>query len=97
MRKFLAMMFFCPEDSLGLVLMHFPLGVVNVAIGVLLYMAGFPSVGLVIATLFGYGFIKYEVIERRDLHDLGYQEIKGWLWGMGFTSLLGSIIYLIMR
>ena len=86
------MMFFCPEDYLGLVLMHLPVGVVNVAIGAILKWAGFTELGLALSLVFGWGFVMYEIVERRDLHDKGYQEIKGWLFGIAIAAIVAGIV-----
>lgn len=97
MKKLLAAIFFCPEDCLGLVTMHIPVGTVNIAVGVIPAVCGFPLLGAVIAGLFGWGFVTYEIIERRDLHDKGYQEIKGWLFGLAITTIVAGLIYLAVK
>ena len=55
--------------------MHFPIGLVTVA---LIYA----STGL--GVLFGAGFVVYEVTQGGDPH----LDIKGFLWGLGTAGVL---------
>lgn len=79
MKKILARLLFCEESSVDNVLLHIPVGVVNVAVYLI-----FP----LLALLFGYGYIKYETTQRRVVQDKAYPELQGWLWGMGLTAIV---------
>lgn len=78
LRRILSKCFFCPEYDLDNVLIHIPLGILNVGLALL---SGW------VALIFGYGFVRYELNEQRALQDKAYQDIKGWLWGMGIMSV----------
>ena len=79
LRKILARILFCDEDDLDNVLLHIPVGIATVLIGI---YSGW------LAVIFGYGFIKYEGIERRELRDKAYPDIQGWLWGIGILGII---------
>jgi hypothetical protein len=85
-KKILSKIFFCDEDSVNNVLMHIPVG--NVNVGIALYN---PYLGL----LFGVGFIIYELNEQLTYGDKAFQDIKGWLWGIGILSIILLIRVLI--
>lgn len=86
-KEILAKILFCDVDSVGNVLMHIPVGLVNIAIGIGLHEAGFPLLGASVAFLFGYGFMRYELDEQRHLGDKAYKDIHGWLWGLGILGV----------
>lgn len=87
MKNILCKLLFCPPEYVGNVLMHIPVGLINIGIGIGIAKAGYPMLGAVIAGIFGYGFVKYEHIEQRDLKDKAYQDIKGWLFGLGLLGV----------
>ena len=87
MKEILSKLFFCPPEFLGNVLMHLPVGLVTVA---LVIFNGW--LGLV----FGLGFLCYELSEEKKINDTAFQDIKGWLFGMGILGvilLIGGIIW----
>jgi hypothetical protein len=77
-------MLFCEEATVGNVLLHIPVGIVNTIIAV--YLSGW--LGLV----FGIGFIVYELKEQKIITDKAYPDIQGWLWGIGSAT---AVILLI--
>jgi len=79
LRKILARILFCDEDDLDNVLLHIPVGVVIV---LLCLVSGW------LALIFGYGFIKYETIERKTLRDKCFPDIQGCLWGIGILGVI---------
>ena len=93
-RRILSRLLFCAEDSVDNVLLHLPVGVINVGVGVGLTLWGFDLLGLGIVLLFGYGFIKYELTQLKTAipRDKAYDDIQGWLWGIGLTSI-GILIW----
>ena len=80
MKQILAKLLFCDEKNLHNVLLHIPVGFVNVAIAVL---SG------PLAVLFGLGFIAYELDGKG-----GYPELQGWLYGIGFASVIWMMIHI---
>jgi len=83
MRKILSKILFCDEYDLNNVLLHIPVGIITVLIGI---FSGW--IGLV----FGLGFITYELSERKILQDKAYPDIQGWLWGIGLLSIILLIV-----
>lgn len=69
-----------PEGRVWRLLIHIPVGMLNVA---LCWMC--PALGIVFAG----GFCIYEITQGRKPH----LDIAGWLWGMGLAGL-GLLIYL---
>jgi hypothetical protein len=78
-KEILARIFFCDVDSVDNILIHIPVGLVNIAIGV---FSGYMGI------LFGLGFIIYELNEQRMLSDKAYVDIQGWLWGLGILGII---------
>jgi hypothetical protein len=83
MRAILSKILFCDELDLDNVLMHIPVGIINTLICCLSGWLGL---------IFAYGFIKYERIEQKDIHDKAYPDIQGWLWGIGISAIIIGII-----
>ena len=83
LRQILARIFFCDEDSLNSVLLHIPVG--NVNVGIALFNPP-------LAVLFGVGFIFYELRESKVIQDKGYPELQGWLWGIGILAIILLIV-----
>jgi hypothetical protein len=95
-KKILAKMLFCDEKYLHWVLLHIPVGVVNVLIPVALYLVlGVPGalIGGVLALVLGIGFVAYEVTEWEIIKDILYPDIQGWLWGIGLSV---GVIFLVL-
>ena len=46
----------------------------------------------VISVMFGAGFLVYEVSENRDIHDLAYPDIAGFLWGVAIAGVVIRIV-----
>jgi len=83
MRDFLAKILFCDVYDLDNVLLHM---IVGVAIVVLCIISGW------LALIFGYGFIKYETIQRREVRDKCFPDIQGCLWGIAIAGIVAKII-----
>lgn len=83
LRKILSKIFFCDEDSVNNVLIHIPVGLITVFITLFSGCLG---------VLFGVGFIIYELSEQKLISDEAYQDIKGWLWGIGIASIIGLLV-----
>ena len=87
-RDILAKLFFCPPEYVySNVMMHTLVGFANIGVGIGITEAGYPILGAVIAGGFAYGFVRYEINEQRDLKDKAYQDIKGWLFGLGILGI----------
>lgn len=84
MKKILAKLLFCSEDSLDTVLLHMPVGVFNVFL--LQLLSGW--LGLAFCLV----FITYEKTERKVISDKCYPDLQGWLWGAGITAVVWMII-----
>lgn len=99
MRRLLARLLLCDPGDLGNVLMHIPVGVVNVLLPVALHYslpAVFTPLGAAaIALLFGYGFVKYQRVEAEAISDRCYPDLQGWLEGMIFCSFGMAIVRLL--
>lgn len=77
---------FCNSKDVGNVLLHIPVGIVNVAIGVL---SGW------LALVFGIGFIIYQLSEQKIINDRAFPAIQGFLWGIGIFAIALFIKYLL--
>ncbi len=84
LKKIISRLLFCDEKDLGGVLLHMPVGVANVLLGV--YVGWW--LGLAICL----GFIIYERTERKIISDKCFPDLQGWLWG---TIGTGGLIWLI--
>ena len=91
MRKILAKLLFCREYDLNNVLLHLPLGLVILGLGVGLDVVGVPFVGAGLVVAFTFGFIMYELSERSVLHDKAFPDIQGFLWGLGFATFIAIL------
>ena len=85
-REILAKILFCDVYDLNNVLLHIPVGFINVAIGL---FSGW------IGLLFGLGFIVYQLSERKILQDKAYPDIQGWLWGIGILGIILLFVELV--
>jgi len=101
MRKLLAKLLFCDLEDLNNVRLHIWVGIGNVLLPVALCFAlprfFSPLSAVLIALLFGYGFLKYQRIEQKTVKDRAFPEIQGWLWGIVLSSFGLAIIALILR
>ena len=86
-KKIISTILFCNPKDLDTVLLHIPVGIINAGIGIYLAKIGFPVIGLAMAGIFGYGFIKYQAIEKKTIHDRCFPDIQGWLWGIGIACI----------
>ena len=87
MRETLAKILFCNVYDLENVLLHIPVGAVNVFVAV---YSGW------VALLFGAGFLAYEVLQRVvERKDKAYPDIQGWLWGIGILSIILLLVRVI--
>jgi len=60
------------------VLMHIPVGLVTLVIGFFAWWVG---------AIFALGFVFYELNEDWHLSDGAWQDIKGFLWGLGIGGV----------
>ena len=76
--KILPKLLFCPEEFVGNVLLHIPVGLVTVGLA---FLSGW------LALVFGLGFLAYELSEEKKINDVAFQDIKGWLFGIGILGI----------
>lgn len=79
MRKILSRILFCREYDLDCVLIHIPVGMANVGVGVF---------NLLLGAVFGWGFVRYELAQWKECEDRASPAIQGWLWGVGILSII---------
>ena len=78
MNNILCKLLFCPPEFVGNVLLHIPVGVITI---------GLAFLSPVVALIFGLGFICYELSEEKKINDTAFQDIKGFLFGMGILGI----------
>lgn len=78
MREFFSKLLFCSEDSVDNVTLHIPVGFITVAV---YYAFAW------LALAFSIGFLAYELKQSRIANDKGYDDIQGWLWGIGIAAV----------
>jgi hypothetical protein len=96
-RKILRALLFCDDCDVGNVLLHIPVGLINVLIPVALYLVlGLPGViaGSAVALAFGIGFVAYQITEGAKIKDRIFPDIHGWLYGMGISGVAALVAYL---
>jgi hypothetical protein len=79
MKEILSKIFFCPPEFVNNVLLHIPVGLVTVGLA---FLNGW------LCLVFGLGFIFYELSEERKINDTAFQDIKGWLFGIGILGVI---------
>lgn len=96
-RRVLSALLFCQDCDLATVLLHIPVGLINVLIPVALYLVlGLPGViaGSAVAIVFGIGFVAYQVTEGAKIKDRIFPDIHGWLYGMGISGVAALVAYI---
>jgi len=99
-KKILARILCCDPADLGNIALHVPVGVINVAVPVALYLVfGWPGalIGSALAVVFGIGFAGYEITEGLKIKDKIYPDIRGWLCGIVLAVALILAIYLSLQ
>lgn len=96
-RNVLAALLFCQVGDLDNVLLHIPVGLVNILVPIALYLL-FGQAGVIIggaaALLFGFGFVAYQVTEGIKIKDRIFPDIHGWLWGIGISGVAALVAYI---
>jgi len=72
------------KDEIERVLMHIPVGMLTLALGVFVVWW--------LGPLFGFGFLVYEIVENKSLKNGAWKDIKGWLWGLGILGIILGIL-----
>lgn len=100
MRRILSRLLFCNLDDLHNLLIHIPVGIINILLPVSLHFAcpeTFSPLGAVaVGLLFGYGFVKYQRIEQLVISDRAYPDLQGWLEGMIICSFGLAVIKVVL-